>query len=91
MVPYRFKQTTCAAGELNGYVVDELNVRSVVTCSQPMQYSTVRAVPQWQVRLQACLYTLPRVAGSKQRMQILRTCEQSADAGCRMSHMRLAA
>ncbi len=38
------------AGELNGYVVDELNVRSVVTCSQPMQYSTVRAVPQWQVR-----------------------------------------
>lgn len=38
------------AGELNGYVVDELNVRSVVTCSQPAQYSTVRAVPQWQVR-----------------------------------------
>ena len=37
------------AGELNGYIVDELNVRSVVVCSQPEQYSTVRAVPQWQV------------------------------------------
>ena len=49
-------QDAHVAGELNSYVVNELNVRSVVTCSQPMQYSTVRAVPQWQVRHLLCAY-----------------------------------
>lgn len=37
-------------GELNAFVVEELNVREVITCCEPLKYATVRAEPQWQVR-----------------------------------------
>lgn len=36
-----------AAGELKEYVVEEVNVRSLKTCSDPLQYCTLRADPDY--------------------------------------------
>lgn len=38
------------AGELRVYVQEELNVRAVSTCSDPLQYASVRAQPDFSVR-----------------------------------------
>ena len=35
------------AGDLLPYVLEEMNVREVHTCNDPMQYSSVKASPQW--------------------------------------------
>lgn len=35
------------AGELKEYVVEEVNVRSLQTCSDPLQYCTLRAEPDY--------------------------------------------
>ena len=35
------------AGELKEYVVEEVNVRSLKTCSDPLQYCTLRAEPDY--------------------------------------------
>jgi isoleucyl-tRNA synthetase len=35
------------AGELREYVVEELNVRALETCDQPLQYAQLRAEPDW--------------------------------------------
>lgn len=40
-------QTVHAAGELREYVVEEVNVRSLRTCSDPLQYCTLRAEPDY--------------------------------------------
>ena len=37
------------AGELREYVVEELNVRALETCDQPLQYAQLRAEPDWKV------------------------------------------
>lgn len=34
-------------GDLLPYVLEEMNVREVQTCNDPMQYSSVKASPQW--------------------------------------------
>jgi hypothetical protein len=39
------------AGELREYVVEELNVRALETCDQPLQYAQLRAEPDWKVPL----------------------------------------
>lgn len=31
------------------YVVEELNVRALETCDQPLQYAQLRAEPDWKV------------------------------------------
>ncbi|GBF99525.1 hypothetical protein Rsub_11959 [Raphidocelis subcapitata] len=36
-------------GELREYVESELNVRSVETCADPLEYAVLKAVPEWQV------------------------------------------
>ncbi|PNW71377.1 hypothetical protein CHLRE_16g651750v5 [Chlamydomonas reinhardtii] len=36
-------------GELREYVESELNVRSLETCADPLQYATLRAQPDWQI------------------------------------------
>eukprot|EP01026_Neomeris_dumetosa_P059265 TRINITY_DN5532_c0_g3_i2.p2 TRINITY_DN5532_c0_g3~~TRINITY_DN5532_c0_g3_i2.p2 ORF type:complete len:545 (-),score=73.61 TRINITY_DN5532_c0_g3_i2:303-1937(-) len=36
-------------GELRQYVVEELNVRNLTTCRDPMKYASLRAEPNWQV------------------------------------------
>lgn len=36
------------AGELREYVESELNVRTLETCSDPLRYSSLRAVPDFQ-------------------------------------------
>ena len=36
-------------GELREYVVEELNVRDLETCDQPLQYAQLRAEPDWKV------------------------------------------
>lgn len=36
-------------GELHDYVVEELNVRQLVVCADPMQYATVKAEPNFAV------------------------------------------
>ena len=36
-------------GELREYVVEELNVRALETCDQPLQYAQLRAEPDWKV------------------------------------------
>jgi hypothetical protein len=38
------------AGELRGYLQEELNVREVETCADPLQYASVRAQPDFAVR-----------------------------------------
>ena len=38
-----------AVGELREYVVEELNVRALETCDQPLQYAQLRAEPDWKV------------------------------------------
>jgi len=35
------------AGELKEYVVEEVNVRSLKTCADPLQYCTLRAEPDY--------------------------------------------
>ena len=35
------------AGELKDYVVEEVNVRSLKTCADPLQYCTLRAEPDY--------------------------------------------
>eukprot|EP01024_Parvocaulis_polyphysoides_P013665 TRINITY_DN15369_c0_g1_i3.p1 TRINITY_DN15369_c0_g1~~TRINITY_DN15369_c0_g1_i3.p1 ORF type:complete len:396 (+),score=64.95 TRINITY_DN15369_c0_g1_i3:88-1188(+) len=35
-------------GELSQYVVEELNVRKLSTCKDPMKYASLRAEPNWQ-------------------------------------------
>ena len=35
------------AGELKEYMVEEVNVRSLKTCSDPLQYCTLRAEPDY--------------------------------------------
>jgi hypothetical protein len=40
-----------AAGELHGYVVEEINVSELELCDDPLRYSTVRAEPEWQVAI----------------------------------------
>jgi len=37
------------AGELQTYVLEELNVRVLETCSDPLKYADIRAEPQWSV------------------------------------------
>ena len=37
------------AGELKTYVQEELNVQSLLTCSEPLQYATLRAAPDFKV------------------------------------------
>lgn len=36
-------------GALREYVVDELNVRELEVCADPLQYCTLRAEPEWQL------------------------------------------
>ena len=36
------------AGELREYVGEEVNVRSLTPCADPMRYCTVRALPEFQ-------------------------------------------
>ncbi len=42
-------------GELREYVVEELNVRALETCDQPLQYAQLRALPDWKVLPCLCL------------------------------------
>ena len=37
------------AGELREYVLQEVNVREVEICSDPLEYASVRAEPNYQV------------------------------------------
>ncbi len=39
---------TLPAGELRDYVTEELNVRQLHVCADPLQYATLRAEPDWQ-------------------------------------------
>jgi hypothetical protein len=39
------------AGELHDYVVGELNVRELEVCADPLKYATLRAEPDFQVRV----------------------------------------
>ena len=36
-----------SAGDLREYVTEELNVQTLQTCSDPLQYSTMSAVPDF--------------------------------------------
>eukprot|EP01025_Chloroclados_australasicus_P032407 TRINITY_DN32893_c0_g2_i4.p1 TRINITY_DN32893_c0_g2~~TRINITY_DN32893_c0_g2_i4.p1 ORF type:complete len:1193 (+),score=122.61 TRINITY_DN32893_c0_g2_i4:332-3580(+) len=36
-------------GELKEYVIEEVNVRNLTTCKDPLKYATLRAEPNWQV------------------------------------------
>lgn len=37
------------AGDLTEYVIEEINVRVLSTCSDPLKYATIQAEPDWQV------------------------------------------
>ena len=43
------------AGDLREYVESELNVRSVETCNDPLEYAVLRAEPEWQVGAVLCV------------------------------------
>jgi len=43
----KFSCRHCCAGELKEYVVEEVNVRSLKTCADPLQYCTLRAEPDY--------------------------------------------
>ena len=47
------------AGELREYVLQEVNVREVEICSDPLEYASVRAEPNYQVSIpqHACANT----------------------------------
>ena len=47
MLAMMLSQPTVLAGELKEYVVEEVNVRSLKTCSDPLQYCTLRAEPDY--------------------------------------------
>jgi hypothetical protein len=37
------------AGELKEYVAEEMNVRALTPCADPLRYATLRAEPEWGV------------------------------------------
>ena len=37
----------CCTGDLREYVTEELNVQSLETCSDPLQYSSMSPVPDF--------------------------------------------
>jgi len=53
-----------SAGELLEYVTSELNVHEVECCADPLQYATLRADPDFQVRREGGGHDGPAIGGS---------------------------
>ena len=63
-----------AAGELKEYVVEEVNVRNLKTCADPLQYCTLRAEPDYPSlgkRLGKAMATIGKAVKGMTTQQIL--------------------
>ncbi|KAK9804719.1 hypothetical protein WJX72_001779 [[Myrmecia] bisecta] len=56
------------SGELREYVLEEVNVHQLVTCSDPLKYATLRAEPVWEALGKRCGRSMGKVSAAIKAM-----------------------